>query len=57
MSVARILVALGVLTSVLFGIHYYLWARLVRDPGLPAQKPDLSIAPRGKAGTRERFEE
>jgi len=35
MSVARILVALGVLTSVLFGIHYYLWARLVRDPALP----------------------
>jgi NAD+ synthase len=28
-----------------------------RDPGLDAQKPDLSIAPRGQAGTSERFEE
>jgi hypothetical protein len=36
MSVSRILIALTVLSSLLFGIHYYLWARLVRDPGLPA---------------------
>lgn len=36
MSVTRILVALTVLSSVLFGVHYYLWARLVRDPALPA---------------------
>ena len=28
-----------------------------RDPGLPAQAPDLSIAPRGQAGMSERFEE
>jgi len=28
-----------------------------RDPGLPAQPPDLSIAPRKPAGTSERFEE
>ena len=28
-----------------------------RDPGLAAQTPDLSIAPRGQAGTSERFEE
>jgi NAD+ synthase len=28
-----------------------------RDPGLPAQKPDASIAPVGSAGTSERFEE
>jgi predicted MPP superfamily phosphohydrolase len=35
MSVPRILVALTVLTSLLSAIHYYLWARLVRDPGLP----------------------
>jgi NAD+ synthase len=28
-----------------------------RDPGLPAQAPDASIAPRKPAGTSERFEE
>ena len=28
-----------------------------RDPGLPAQAPDASIAPKGQAGTSERFEE
>ena len=28
-----------------------------RDPGLPAQSPDPAIAPRGAAGTSERFEE
>ena len=28
-----------------------------RDPGLPAQAPDASIAPRAPAGTSERFEE
>ncbi len=36
MSVSRVLVALTVVSSLLFGIHYYLWARLVRDPALPA---------------------
>jgi predicted MPP superfamily phosphohydrolase len=36
MSLTRIFVALAVLSSVLFGVHYYLWARLVRDPGLPS---------------------
>ncbi len=28
-----------------------------RDPGLPAQAPDASIAPKGQAGMSERFEE
>ena len=28
-----------------------------RDPGRPKQPPDLSIAPKGQAGTSERFEE
>ena len=28
-----------------------------RDPGQPKQAPDLSIAPKGQAGTSERFEE
>jgi uncharacterized protein len=35
MSVPRIVVALTVVSSILFGVHYYLWARLVRDPALP----------------------
>ncbi len=36
MSPLRILVALCVLVAVLGSGHYYLWARLVRDTGLPA---------------------
>jgi NAD+ synthase len=28
-----------------------------RDPGLPAQKPDASIAPMKSTGMSERFEE
>jgi len=36
MSIPRVLVALAVISSILFGVHYYLWARLVRDPALPA---------------------
>jgi predicted MPP superfamily phosphohydrolase len=35
MSLTRVLVALAVISSILFGTHYYLWARLVRDPALP----------------------
>lgn len=35
MSLPRILVFLAVVTTVLGGIHYYLWARLVRDVGWP----------------------
>ena len=35
MSIPRIAVALAVLSTLLFAIHYYLWARLVRDPALP----------------------
>jgi len=36
MSVTRVLVALTLVLSVLSSVHYYLWARLVRDPALPA---------------------
>ena len=36
MSPLRILVFLVVGGSLLFGAHYYFWARLVRDPVLPA---------------------
>jgi len=36
MSLSRILVFLVVVTSMVAGIHYYLWTRLVRDVGLPA---------------------
>jgi len=35
MSLGRIVVALTIVSTVLFGVHYYLWARLVRDPALP----------------------
>jgi predicted MPP superfamily phosphohydrolase len=34
MSVTRILVALTIVTALVGGIHYYLWARLIRDPAL-----------------------
>jgi predicted MPP superfamily phosphohydrolase len=36
MSISRIFVFLFVVGLVLFGLHYYLWARLVRDTHLPA---------------------
>jgi predicted MPP superfamily phosphohydrolase len=35
MSPLRIVVALLIVTSILGGTHYYLWARLLRDPALP----------------------
>jgi predicted MPP superfamily phosphohydrolase len=36
MSVSRILIFLGVVLSITAGVHYFLWARLARDPGWPA---------------------
>ena len=36
MSPSRIAFFLVVVGSLLFGLHYYLWARLVRDPQIPA---------------------
>jgi uncharacterized protein len=36
MSATRILVFLSIITSLTGGLHYYIWARLVRDPDLPA---------------------
>jgi predicted MPP superfamily phosphohydrolase len=42
MSPVRLLLALTVPLTVLFGIHYYLWARLVRDTGL--QPPWRTVA-------------
>jgi predicted MPP superfamily phosphohydrolase len=36
MSVGRIVIFLGVIVSLTVGTHYYLWARLIRDPGLPS---------------------
>jgi uncharacterized protein len=35
MSPLRIVVALLIVTSILGSTHYYLWARLIRDPALP----------------------
>ncbi len=35
MPIWRLIVFLAVALSIAFGLHYYLWARLVRDPSLP----------------------
>jgi hypothetical protein len=35
MSPLRVVVALLIVTSILGGTHYYLWARLLRDPAFP----------------------
>lgn len=35
MSVSRTLVTLSVVLAVVWGLHHYLWVRLVRDPGWP----------------------
>lgn len=39
MSVSRILIALGIVSAVVYGLHRYVWARLVRDPAWPAPWP------------------
>ena len=36
MSLGRILIFLGVIFSLTIGTHYYLWARLSRDPMWPS---------------------
>jgi predicted MPP superfamily phosphohydrolase len=36
MSVSRLLIFLGVVLSIVCGVHYFLWVRLARDPGWPA---------------------
>ena len=36
MSLGRILIFLGVISGLTIGTHYYLWARLIRDPMWPA---------------------
>lgn len=36
MSLGRILIFLGVITGLTVGTHYYLWARLIRDPMWPS---------------------
>ena len=36
MSLGRILIFLGVIFGLTLGTHYYLWARLIRDPMLPS---------------------
>ncbi len=35
MSLGRILIFFGVIFGLTFALHYYLWARLIRDPSLP----------------------
>jgi predicted MPP superfamily phosphohydrolase len=36
MSLGRILIFLGVISGLTLGTHYYLWARLIRDPMWPS---------------------
>jgi predicted MPP superfamily phosphohydrolase len=36
MSLGRIVIFLGVIVGLTVGTHYYLWARLIRDPVLPS---------------------
>ncbi len=36
MSVSRILIFLAIVLSIVAGVHYFLWARLARDPAWPA---------------------
>jgi predicted MPP superfamily phosphohydrolase len=36
LSLSRILFALGIASAITFGLHRYVWARLVRDPAWPA---------------------
>ena len=36
MSLGRILIFLGIISGITLGTHYYLWARLIRDPMWPS---------------------
>ena len=36
MPISRLIIVLSVVLTLTFGLHYYLWARLVRDMALPA---------------------
>jgi len=42
MSIPRIAIFLGVIFTLTVGTHYYLWIRLVRDPGLPSPWKQLA---------------
>src|SRR5260370_21861191 len=35
MSPLRVVIGLAIASAILFCLHYYLWARLIRDSGLP----------------------
>lgn len=37
MRIPQIILFLAIITAVIGGVHYYLWARLVRDPAWPAR--------------------
>ncbi|MBC7545919.1 MAG: metallophosphoesterase [Candidatus Sericytochromatia bacterium] len=39
MSIARVLIMMSVVLTVLGSVHYYLWVRLVRDTGMPPPWP------------------
>ncbi|MBW1833049.1 MAG: metallophosphoesterase, partial [Deltaproteobacteria bacterium] len=36
MSLGRIFIFLGIISGLTIGTHYYLWARLIRDPMWPS---------------------
>lgn len=44
MSLSRILAFLAIFSAVTAGLHYYVWARLVRDPMLPGPWPRVLAA-------------
>ena len=39
MSATRIVLFFSIFTAVVCGLHYYVWARLIRDPALPGVWP------------------
>lgn len=44
MSLGRIVIFLGVIFGLTVGTHYYLWARLIRDPMLPSPWRQVATA-------------
>jgi predicted MPP superfamily phosphohydrolase len=44
MTGLRIALLIGIAAAILFGLHYYVWARLVRDPQLPSPWGGIATA-------------
>ena len=47
MTGVRIFLFIGIATGILFGLHYYVWARLVRDTSLPPPWSGIATAALG----------